>query len=152
MPDWLRSLARYLFQSPGPAFNYYVPVLVASLAVLCIPIYHFALASRVRFRRYPVHLFILDGLSWWLSGIGLSWLIVIMFRSFDLPILSWRIWLYVVAVGSAFFYLRGLIWIYRRGPRLLADYETELQRKRYLAGATPAVPSVTRRTRAAKQR
>jgi hypothetical protein len=87
----------------------------------------------------------LDRLSIWLTGIAAVWLVLLASRYFNVEVLSWRFWLYLIVIASSVLYLWGLLWIYARGPRLLEEYETELQRKRYLAGSTPSVPSIARR-------
>lgn len=153
MPDWLRAALVYLFQTPGSRFTYYVPVVAGSIAALFVPFYHYALAARLRFRRFPAHLVFLDRAAAWTAGLAAAWLLLALFRLWDVPVLAWRIWLYALLVATAVVSIGGVIWLYGRGPRLLEDYEMELQRKRYLAGATPSVPSLTRRgRRPAKQR
>lgn len=153
MPDWLSSALVYLFQTPGSRFSYYLPVVAGAVAALLVPFYHYALAARLRFRRFPAHLAFLDRAAAWTAGLAAAWLLIALVRYWNAPVLAWRIWLYALLVVTLVVYVGGIVWLYGRGPRLLEDYEMELQRKRYLAGATPAVPSLARRgRRPAKQR
>ncbi|HEY8743037.1 MAG TPA: hypothetical protein VIU62_08065 [Chloroflexota bacterium] len=146
------TVQTYLFASPGVAFHYYVPFLVAITTAILFVGDHYLLEARRRFRNYrPVQQF-LDRVAVWASGLAGVAALLLLVRHGDVPVLAWRIWLclYVVVCTIVFFGL--LIRLYGRLPRQLAAHDNDLLKRRYLPPANqrqvanaPSRRSATRR-------
>jgi membrane-bound acyltransferase YfiQ involved in biofilm formation len=129
------TVQTYLFASPGAAFHYYVPFIVAITAAIIFVGDHYLLEARRRFRNYrPVQQF-LDRVAVWASSLTAVAAVLLLVRHGDVPVLSWRIWLCLyVAVCTVVFF--GLLFrLYGRLPRQLAAHDNDLLKRRYLPPA-----------------
>ena len=134
MSNWA-SIRAYLFAGTGPAFNYYLPFILAILAVVIFCGYHYVLEARRRFRHYlPVQRY-LDRVAAWSASLAAAGALLLLFRHTDVPVLCWRIWLYLFVILVGVVYLVFLGRLYGRMPRQLAAHDNELLKRRYLAPA-----------------
>jgi hypothetical protein len=133
--DTWSTLRTYLFASPGPAFNYYVPFIIGIGAVVIFVVYHYLLEARRRFRNHRPVLQYLDGLAIWGSGLAVAAAIELLVRHGDVPVLAWRIWLWLYVVVAAVVFLLHLSRLYGRLPRGLAAHDNDLLKRRYLPPA-----------------
>lgn len=134
MVTW-SAVQTYLFASPGAAFNYYVPFIVGIAAVATFVSFHYLLEARRRFRNYRPVLQYLDGLAIWSGGLAVVAALVLLVRHGDVPVLAWRIWLYLFVVIAALVSLVHLARLYGRLPRGLAAHDNDLLKRRYLPPA-----------------
>lgn len=134
MDAW-SAVRTYLFAPPGAAFNYYVPFIVGIGAIAVFVAYHYLLEARRRFRNHRPVLQYLDGLAIWGSVLAVVAAILLLVRHGDVPVLSWRIWLYLYVIVSAVVFLFQLGRLYGRLPRGLAAHDNDLLKRRYLPPA-----------------
>lgn len=134
MQSW-QAIAAYLFQTPGPAFNYYAPFIVGIAFIAAFAGYHYVLEARRRFRNHEPVLHFLDTLAAWSAGAALLAALVLLARHSDAFVVSWRIWLYLYVIAVAVTFLVFLVRLYQRLPRALAAHDNELLKRRYLAPA-----------------
>ncbi len=129
------AVRTYLFDSPGAAFHYYLPFIVAIVAAVVFVGYHYLLESRRRFRHYAPVLRFLDGVAIWSASLAGVAIILLLVRHGNVPVLAWRIWLYLYVVVGAAAFLVQLGRLYGRLPRQLAAHDNELLKRRYLPPA-----------------
>lgn len=129
------AVRTYLFDLPGAAFHYYLPFIVAIAGIVIFVGYHYLLEARRRFRHYAPVLAFLDGLAVWSASLAAVAIILLLVRHADVPVLSWRIWLYLFVVVSAVAFLVHLGRLYGRLPRQLAAHDNDLLKRRYLPPA-----------------
>lgn len=134
MNSW-EAVRTYLFEAPGPAFNYYVPFIAAIAAAAIYCGYHYVLEARRRFRHYTPVLAYLDALAAWSSGGALVGAILLIVRHANVPVLSWRLWLYLYVVLVAMTFIGFLFRLYARLPRGLAAHDNDLLKRRYMPPA-----------------
>ncbi|HEV7214686.1 MAG TPA: hypothetical protein VGP33_06140, partial [Chloroflexota bacterium] len=129
------TVQTYLFASPGVAFHYYVPFIVAIAATAIFVGYHYLLEARRRFRNYRPVLHFLDRLAVWSISLAAVGAVLLLVRHGNVPVLAWRIWLYafVLVVGAVF--IVQLARLYGSLPRQLAAHDNELLKRRYLPPA-----------------
>ena len=125
----------YLFASPGTAFRYDVPFLVAITAAILFVGDHYLLEARRRFRNYrPVQQF-LDRMAVWASSLAAVAVVILLVRHGNVPVLAWRIWLCLYVAVCTIVFIGLLIRLYGRLPRQLAAHDNDLLKRRYLPPA-----------------
>ena len=134
MMNW-SAVQTYLLASPGPAFNYYVPFIVGIGAAVLFVGYHYLLEARRRFRNYRPVLQFLDGLAVWSIGLAVAAAILLLVRHGNVPVLAWRLWLWLFVLVSAVTFFIHLVRLYGRLPRGLAAHDNDLLKRRYLPPA-----------------
>jgi drug/metabolite transporter (DMT)-like permease len=129
------TVRTYLFAAPGPAFNYYLPILIAIVAAIIFVGYHYLLEARRRFRNYRPVLRFLDHVAAWTAGLAVVAALLLLVRHGNVPVLAWRIWLYLYVVVAAGVFFAYLFRLYGRLPRQLAAHDNDLLKRRYLPPA-----------------
>ena len=129
------TVRTYLFAAPGPDFHYNVPMLGAILAAVVFVGYHYLLEARRRFRNYRPVLQYLDRLAAWSAGLAVVAALLLLVRHGNVPILAWRIWLYLYVVVAVGVFFTQLVRLYGRLPRQLAAHDNDLLKRRYLPPA-----------------
>ncbi|MCL4544484.1 MAG: hypothetical protein M1118_07790 [Chloroflexi bacterium] len=129
----VQAIVRYLFTSPGTSFNYYTPFVIAIVAAAVVPAVHFLLEGRQRVRNVLPIQQALDSAAKILTVAAVLAFVLMFCRHANVPVLSWRIWLYFYMIGLGVTFILTLRFIYGELPRRLAAHDNELLRSRYLA-------------------
>jgi hypothetical protein len=81
-------------------------------------------------------------------GVFVLWL-----RWLDFPVISMRLWLYLVLIAQAAAAARLWWWLRNRYPDQLADFEWEERKRAYLPrGASGVAPPIRRKTASSSRR
>lgn len=132
MPQVWGQARAYLLAAPGASFHYDAPFIVGIVAVVLFVGYHYLLEARRRFRNYGPVLRFLDEVAARASILAALALALLLVRRGNVPVLSWRLWLYAYVVAVALLFLNQLARLYITLPRQLAAHDSELLKRRYL--------------------
>lgn len=129
------AIRTYLLAAPGPAFSYDVPFILGIVAVMLFVGYHYLLEARRRFRNYAPVLSFLDQVAVRASILAAIAALLLLARHGNVPVLSWRLWLYLFVIACAVLFINQLGRLYGTLPRRLAAHDNDLLKRRYLPPA-----------------
>jgi hypothetical protein len=144
-------IIEYLFSLPGPT-GPWSGVLFGAFVALALGIGFLAAVMYELNARHVLNRNVARKIFFWGAGLQLLGLLILGFRVLNWPVVSLRIFLYLLLAGEAF--AAGYLWwwVKNRYPALLSAYEMDERRRAYLPRAAGGMVEPARRRPAARRR